>query len=330
MTALFLICSAWVIISLEWDYAPTKLLGRVHFFKASLLVESAPGSNLCHTARILVFFVLCTSRFHLLCLWQSFPQRSYRELTELVRILLKLSHLAQLSVVLFAEDITLSIYWKTNQKIFGLRNRQEKWLTVRIVHASADIVADCITCVWKLIDSLIDFNTTIIGNSLDEDVVYEELPQPHVIETGDSVKVKQVLDDATNEILIGRGGFQPNYSWENIKLFLMFLSCVFAMIAQFFPIPFPDSRPLLGLCCAMYFILSTVLQLMITYIDKDVIMIGNPDTVSMYTFYFWIEPVQINAIFQWVTLYDYRQKSVISSDRLRRTFDWSRYHTLIF
>ena len=114
----------------------------------------------------------------------------------------------------------------------------------------------------------------------DEEVVYEEIPQPHVIETGDSVKVKQVLDDATTEILVAKGGFEPNYSWENIKLFLMFLSCVFAMIAQFFQIPFPDSRPLLGVCCAVYFIISGVLQLMITYIDKDIIMISKPDPVS--------------------------------------------------
>ena len=115
-----------------------------------------------------------------------------------------------------------------------------------------------------------------------EEVTYEEVvegPQPHVIETGDSVKVKQVLDDATSEILI-ESGFQPNYFWENMKLFLMFMSCVFAMIAQFYPIPFPDSRPLLGFCCAMYFILSTVLQGMITYIDKDIILIGKADPVS--------------------------------------------------
>ena len=113
-----------------------------------------------------------------------------------------------------------------------------------------------------------------------EDVIYEEcadVPQPHVIETGDSVKVKQVLDDATMEILNKEGGFATNYFWENIKLLLMFLSCVFAMAAQFYPIPFPDSRPLLGVCCAMYFILSSVLQFMITYIDKDIIMVSKPD-----------------------------------------------------
>mmetsp|Transcript_179 Transcript_179/g.224 ORF Transcript_179/g.224 Transcript_179/m.224 type:complete len:205 (-) Transcript_179:348-962(-) len=121
-----------------------------------------------------------------------------------------------------------------------------------------------------------------MADEQDQDVVYEEIvegPQPHVIETGDSVKVKQVLDDATSETLI-ENGFLPNYFWENMKLFLMFLSCVFAMIAQFYPIPFPDSRPLLGFCCAMYFVLSTILQGMITFIDKDIIMIGKPDQVT--------------------------------------------------
>ena len=115
----------------------------------------------------------------------------------------------------------------------------------------------------------------------DQEVTYEEVvegPAPHVIETGDSVKVKQVLDDATSETLI-ENGFVPNYFWENLKLFFMFLSCVFAMIAQFYPIQFPDSRPLLGFCCAMYFLLSTVLQGMITYIDKDIILIGKADEV---------------------------------------------------
>ena len=119
----------------------------------------------------------------------------------------------------------------------------------------------------------------------DQEVTYEEIvegPPPHVIETGDSVKVKQVLDDATSETLI-EDGFIPNYFMENLKLFFMFLSCVFAMIAQFYPITFPDSRPLLGFCCVMYFLLSVILQGMITYIDKDVILISKPNEVSIHS-----------------------------------------------
>lgn len=119
-----------------------------------------------------------------------------------------------------------------------------------------------------------------IINILEEEIeVYEEIPEPHVIETGDSVKVKQVLDDATMEI-IREAGYSINYSSENLKLFLMFLSCVSAMVAQFYPIPFPKSRMLLGACCAAYFILSSILQFIISFVDKDTILITQPTNVS--------------------------------------------------
>lgn len=112
--------------------------------------------------------------------------------------------------------------------------------------------------------------------------VYEEVPQPHVIETGDSVKVKQVLDDSTMAAVVD-AGFEANYNWENFKLFLMFLSCVFAMLAQFYPMPFPDSRLLLAVCCGLYFIISTVLQYIVVFVDKDTIMFTKANTVSWNT-----------------------------------------------
>ena len=37
--------------------------------------------------------------------------------------------------------------------------------------------------------------------------------------------------------------------------------------------PFPESRPVLGSCCAVYFMLSGVLQLIQTFVDKDCILI---------------------------------------------------------
>lgn len=105
-------------------------------------------------------------------------------------------------------------------------------------------------------------------------MVYEDeevVPQPHVIETGDSVKVKQVLDDATIEA-INNAGLKINYSWENMKLLLMFIACIFAMTAQFYPLPFPESRPLLAICCGAYFLISSILQLITSFIDKDIIL----------------------------------------------------------
>eukprot|EP01039_Chlorochromonas_danica_P008775 gene8775-9677_t len=106
----------------------------------------------------------------------------------------------------------------------------------------------------------------------EEEVIYEELPQPHIIDTGDSVKVKQVLDDTVIEAITSKAGYEANYSWDNFKLFLMFLACVFALVAQFYPMPFPASRPLLAVCCAFYFIISGVLQLIVSFVDKDTIL----------------------------------------------------------
>lgn len=117
----------------------------------------------------------------------------------------------------------------------------------------------------------------------EEEIIVEEVPQPHVIETGDSVKVKQVLDDATMAAITD-AGFEANYSWDNFKLLLMFLSCVFAMIAQFYPMPFPASRPLLFFCCACYFIISSVLQFIVVFVDKDIIMFTRANKVSYCIF----------------------------------------------
>ncbi|RYH20957.1 hypothetical protein EON65_21970 [archaeon] len=112
---------------------------------------------------------------------------------------------------------------------------------------------------------------------------YEEVPQPHIIETGDSVKVKQVFDDCIMETITD-AGYAANYSWENFKLLLMFVSCVFALVAQFYPMPFPSSRPLLAVCCVMYFIISSVLQFIVTFIDKDTIMFTKPNEVWIATY----------------------------------------------
>ena len=97
------------------------------------------------------------------------------------------------------------------------------------------------------------------------------------------MKVKQVLDDATVEA-VTEAGYIINYHSENMKLLLMFLSCVSAMVAQFFPMPFPQSRPLLGLCCAIYFVLSTILQYIVSFVDRDTIIITKPDKVTIYLF----------------------------------------------
>lgn len=94
------------------------------------------------------------------------------------------------------------------------------------------------------------------------------------VDLGDMVKMKQVLDEAV--VLAVNQHVEEEYSWDNLKLMIMFAACVSACVAQFVPIPFPESRPILGICGALYFLLSGVLQFITTFIDKDAILLTKP------------------------------------------------------
>lgn len=91
------------------------------------------------------------------------------------------------------------------------------------------------------------------SESDDDDCVVVEAKKEdmNIIETGDMVKVEQVLDDAIYEA-IDELSLKRNMSSEYMKVAIMASSCVFASVAQFFPIPFPDNRPLLAVCVAGY------------------------------------------------------------------------------
>lgn len=124
----------------------------------------------------------------------------------------------------------------------------------------------------------------------EEEMVYLQ------VDTGDIIKLKQILDetvastfleetilempssasdDDNNKTIIPSKniGLSEDHKWNNIKLILMTTACAFAMVAQFAPLPFPESRTVLGICCAAYFVLSGVLQLITTFFDQDCILI---------------------------------------------------------
>lgn len=96
------------------------------------------------------------------------------------------------------------------------------------------------------------------------------------LDLGDMVKMKQVLDESVAGALLENQQLPEDYVWDNWKLGIMFAACCFAMMAQFVPIPFPESRPVLGVCGSLYFVLSGVLQLMATFVDRDAILWTRP------------------------------------------------------
>jgi hypothetical protein len=64
--------------------------------------------------------------------------------------------------------------------------------------------------------------------------------------------------------------FREDLSWGNMKMAIMIVSCAAALVSQFYPLPFPDNRMLLGVCVVIYFVLSGVLQFMVMFLDRDV------------------------------------------------------------
>jgi signal peptidase complex subunit 2 len=115
----------------------------------------------------------------------------------------------------------------------------------------------------------------VADDNEEEDEVYEE-DELELLQAdlGDMVKLKQILDEAVAATILEK--LDEDYRLDNIKLGIMMSACLFAVVAQFAPVPFPDSRPLLGVCCCSYFILSGVLQLITTFIDKDSILLTKP------------------------------------------------------
>jgi len=97
------------------------------------------------------------------------------------------------------------------------------------------------------------------------------------VDVGDIVKLKQVLDEAVFSALLDDPPLvEEDYTLENIKLLLMSLACACAAVGQFSPLPFPESRAILGACCIAYFTLSGILQLVLTFIERDTILITKP------------------------------------------------------
>jgi len=110
-----------------------------------------------------------------------------------------------------------------------------------------------------------------VSNEEEEDMSDDNEIELLQVDVGDMMKLKQILDETVASTVLEQ--IQEDYRLDNAKLALMSTACLFACIAQFAPIPFPDSRPVLGACCCLYFILSGILQLITTFIDKDCILL---------------------------------------------------------
>jgi len=119
---------------------------------------------------------------------------------------------------------------------------------------------------------------------------------------GDTATTKGILDDSVVQSFED-AGFAEDHRLSNLKLLLGALACAFALVAQFWPnpfapLPFPESRPLLLVCCVLYFFLSFTLQLITSFYEQSW---DGQDTI-LYT----LPPCQQSPF--WSSLKDHRIK----------------------
>jgi hypothetical protein len=87
---------------------------------------------------------------------------------------------------------------------------------------------------------------------------------------------KRVLDEALLSALERGALLEEDLSYGNAKLLIMAAASASAVIAQLWPLPFPDNRVLLCVCVVIYFGLSGVYQVLTSFIDQDFIFTSKP------------------------------------------------------
>jgi len=97
---------------------------------------------------------------------------------------------------------------------------------------------------------------------------------------GDTATIKRILDDAAIEVLLDNPDegallplFSEDTSMSNLKLFVGFSAVGSSLLSHVYPAPFPRNWWCLLLCCAFYFGMSGVLQLLLSFVELESILI---------------------------------------------------------
>ena len=100
---------------------------------------------------------------------------------------------------------------------------------------------------------------------------------------GDSATIKRILDDAVISVILDDKEFdgfeyKEDSALSNLKLVIGFSSVGASLVSHVYPATFPRNWWCLLLCCAWYFAMSGVLQLLLSFVELDSMLIvyGKP------------------------------------------------------
>ncbi|KAH8924498.1 hypothetical protein BT69DRAFT_1198431, partial [Atractiella rhizophila] len=92
--------------------------------------------------------------------------------------------------------------------------------------------------------------------------------------------LKNACDDAVKEYFARSGNFNRSYRHTDVRLVLGWTAVIIGTggSAYGYMTPFHESKLIVGVCVAIYVILSSLLGLYITYVEGDNIFLGNRKT----------------------------------------------------
>jgi signal peptidase complex subunit 2 len=97
---------------------------------------------------------------------------------------------------------------------------------------------------------------------------------------GDTATIKRLMDDAVIEILLDKEGaaFTEDTSMSNLKLLLGFSAVGASLLSHVYPGGFPRNWWCLLSCCTFYFVMSGILQLLLSFVELESILQLNGKT----------------------------------------------------
>eukprot|EP01060_Flectonema_neradi_P019711 TRINITY_DN2700_c0_g1_i1.p1 TRINITY_DN2700_c0_g1~~TRINITY_DN2700_c0_g1_i1.p1 ORF type:complete len:204 (+),score=43.98 TRINITY_DN2700_c0_g1_i1:68-679(+) len=96
------------------------------------------------------------------------------------------------------------------------------------------------------------------------------------VNVNDSKAIRHALDDKLQLLMVEKGYVADNWM-SNWKIALGMAAIIVAILCHVVPVPFPENRYIVGTCCALYALFSGVMQLLISYVEKEVVFLSKPD-----------------------------------------------------
>eukprot|EP01065_Artemidia_motanka_P011042 TRINITY_DN15943_c0_g1_i1.p1 TRINITY_DN15943_c0_g1~~TRINITY_DN15943_c0_g1_i1.p1 ORF type:complete len:196 (+),score=65.42 TRINITY_DN15943_c0_g1_i1:77-664(+) len=106
-----------------------------------------------------------------------------------------------------------------------------------------------------------------------------ELPGSAVkVTLNDLRQVRHALDDLLEETLTEKHGQKADNWMSDMKILLGGSAVLVSIYSHFVPVPFPENRWILMACAAAYFVLSSTMQFLISFVEKDVLFLSRPNS----------------------------------------------------